>query len=125
MRFVRKILRKIGLIPAPLPVANIQAVAVLSAEKSPDGKKEDAVFNITDRTIINQILSEIDFRTEKDGRGLAAVYDAYIFFKEKNGAIKRYVALAEYEYLSTPEDLSVMFPISKEGESVLRDSTQS
>lgn len=118
-------LRKYGLVPSPIEHNNVVKMGLVYAVE-PHNKIQIANnLNILDRSLIADIINEINFTKVVDSRRIGSAFNAYMLVMDRKERITVFVLLSEFELISKPKDLSVAFPISKRGEELLRKNVVS
>jgi hypothetical protein len=103
----------------PVETRGFKAMAVVSPFDLPEISVARLEFPITDRKVINDFFSTVDFRTAVDGRESGTKFNAHIFVKRDNRTI-RFDVCGHFTFLLQPGRWRELHPIKTRGQELLQ-----
>lgn len=82
------------------------------------------VFNLTDPSLIANLISSIEFSLERDCSSLASRTDAYVYIKFKNGCIEVYELLGLWSHFCKLGFWGCCYFVSEGGQTLFENNAQ-
>jgi len=105
---------------------NIQSMAIYG-EASGFGiglQPNQIVFNVTDPSLISNLISSIEFSVERDCSALGAKTNAYVYIKFKDGSIEVYDLFGLWSHISKVGLQGSCYFVSESGQTLFENNAQ-
>lgn len=105
---------------------NIQAMAIyrMTSNLVVDQQPSQIVFNVTDSSLINSLVSSIDFTIERDCSKMGALAEAIVYFKFNDGSIEVYALFGKWSHISKVGLSGSCYVVSSTGRMLFQNNAE-
>ena len=105
---------------------NVQAIAIyrIASYLALNPQPNQIVFNVTDSSLINSLVSSIDFSIERDCSEMGALAEEIVCFKFNDGSIQVYALFGKWSHFSKVGFWGSCYFVSATGRTLYQNNAQ-